>query len=140
MTPNDIDLVTRSFALVSRIAPQAAEIFYEKLFAADPSLRPMFRGDMTAQGRRLMTMLATAVRLLGDPDTLMPTLRILGARHVAYGVQDAHYDTVGQALIQTLQAGLGDAFTPPVRFAWLSVYAVISSTMKAAADDAVVVD
>jgi hemoglobin-like flavoprotein len=133
MTPQQISLVRTSFARVEPIAAQAATIFYNNLFAADPSLRALFRGDMATQGERLMTMIGAAVGLLDRPHALLPVLRSLGARHAGYGVRDAHYATVGGALIQTLEQGLGEAFTPEVREAWVALYGVVSRTMMEAA-------
>ena len=129
MTPQQIDLVRSSFALVQPIAPQAAEIFYTHLFAADPSLRPLFRGDMAHQGERLMGMIGSALTLLDRPAALGSVLHLLGSRHKGYGVQDKHYATVGGALIKTLEQGLGEAFTGEVRGAWVELYGVISRTM-----------
>ena len=126
-------LVKESFDLVEPIAPQAAELFYANLFALDPSLQQLFKSDMVAQGEKLMKMIGVAVSLLGEPQTLMPALQRLGRRHADYGVSDEHYDTVGTALLTTLQQGTGVAFTPEVREAWIDVYGVISRTMKEAA-------
>lgn len=133
MTPYQIQLVRTSFAQVEPIAAQAATIFYNNLFAADPSLRALFRGDMAAQGERLMTMIGAAVGLLERPHALLPVLRSLGARHAGYGVRDAHYATVGGALLLTLEQGLGDAFTTEVREAWTVLYGIVSRTMMEAA-------
>ena len=80
-----------------------------------------------------MQMIGAAVGKLGDLDTLVPILQGLGRRHVAYGVQDAHYDTVGAALLLTLSQGLGEGFTPAVRAAWTEVYGVMAKVMKDAA-------
>lgn len=129
MDRQKIDLVRNSFALVQPIAPQAAALFYDNLFEADPSLRALFRGDMKEQGERLMGMIGSALGLLERPDALMPALRGLGARHLRYAVQEHHYATVGGALIKTLGQGLGDAFKPEVRDAWIELYGVISRTM-----------
>lgn len=129
MNTTQAQLVRSSFALVKPIAPQAAALFYDNLFTADPSLRALFRGDMAHQGERLMSMIGSAVGLLDKPDVLMPVLRSLGARHAGYGVVDKHYATVGSALLLTLEQGLGDAFTAPVREAWATLYGVIASTM-----------
>jgi hemoglobin-like flavoprotein len=130
---HEIALVRRSFAQVEPIAPQAAALFYGHLFDADPALRPLFRGDMQAQGQKLMQMIAAAVSLLDKPAQLLPVLRQLGLRHGGYGVHDAHYASVGAALIKTLEQGLGEDFTPETRAAWLSVYGLISATMMEAA-------
>ncbi|MBT9457715.1 MAG: hemin receptor [Burkholderiaceae bacterium] len=136
MTPQQITQIRDSFALVQPMAEEVAALFYHHLFAADASLRPMFKGDMQQQGALLMTMLGAAVRILDRPDSLLPVLRSLGARHAHYGVQDAHYATVGAALIQTLTDGLGELFTDELRAAWLALYGVVSTTMMAAGKDA----
>ncbi|HJW11900.1 MAG TPA: globin family protein [Albitalea sp.] len=133
MTPHQITLVRDSFGLVQPIAPQAAALFYANLFDADPSLQTLFRGDMTQQGDRLMSMIGAAVGLLERPAALMPVLRSLGARHAGYGVRDEHYATVGGALLKTLKQGLGDAFTADVHDAWAALYGVVSRTMIEAA-------
>jgi hemoglobin-like flavoprotein len=132
MTPTHVALVRASFSQVATIAPQAAAIFYGQLFQRDPALRALFRGDMTTQGDRLMTMIGAAVGLLDHPDRLDSVLRDLGSRHTGYGVEPAHYDTVGAALLATLEVGLGSDFTPEVRDAWQTLYARISEVMQGA--------
>jgi len=133
MTPRQVELVQSSWASVEPIAEPAAEIFYSKLFALDPSLRPLFRGEMKEQGRKLMSMIAFAVRGLSRLDTLVPGVQALGRRHAGYGVRDKHYDTVATALLWTLNQGLGKAFTDEVREAWAEAYGVLATTMKDAA-------
>jgi nitric oxide dioxygenase len=133
MNAAQIDDVKRSFALVLPIADQAGMLFYTRLFEIDPSLRPLFKGDIEAQSRKLMQMIAVAVNGLDQLDTIVPAVQALGARHAGYGVTEAHYDTVAAALLWTLEQGLGDAFTPPVREAWTEVYLLLAGTMKAAA-------
>ena len=133
MTPRQIELVQSSWQLVVPVAEDAAQLFYVRLFSLDPSLKSMFRGDMTEQGKRLMAMIDFAVKALTRLDSLLPGLRALGERHGRYGVRDEHYDTVAEALLWTLQKGLGEAFTPEVKQAWVAAYGVLSSTMKDAA-------
>ena len=133
MTPRQVELVQASWASVDPIAEAAAEIFYSKLFALDPSLRAMFRGDMREQGRKLMSMIAFAVRGLSRLETLLPGVQALGRRHAGYGVRDKHYETVATALLWTLHQGLGKAFTDEVREAWATAYGVLATTMKDAA-------
>ncbi|MFL1011463.1 globin family protein [Flavisericum labens] len=132
MEQKTIALVQDSFEKVKPIAPTAAEIFYSKLFELDPKLKPLFPSGeeaMKTQGNKLMTMLAAAVAGLSNLDALIPVLQDLGKRHVAYKVEPSHYDTVGAALLGTLEAGLGDDFTPEVKGAWTSVYGTMSSVM-----------
>ncbi len=133
MSPEQKILVQSSFAKVAPIADQAADLFYDRLFTLDPSLRPLFKPDMREQKRALMGMLAVAVAGLDRLEELVPAVRKLGARHAGYGVKDEHYATVGSALIWTLEQGLGDDFTPETRDAWLAVYTVLAETMKDAA-------
>lgn len=115
------------------ISDQAAELFYNKLFELNPSLRQLFKGDMYEQGRKLMTMIKTAVASLDKLDTIVPAVQKLGQRHAGYGVIDTHYDTVGTALLWTLEQGLGRDFTAEARQAWTTVYGVLATTMKDAA-------
>lgn len=133
MTPNQIHLVQDSFAKVAPIATIAADLFYARLFEIDPSLKPLFKGDLKRQGAMLMSMIATAVRGLSDPDGLLPVLRNLGQRHAGYGVTDAHYATVATALVWTLEQGMGRDFTPQVREAWVAAYELMADTMMDAA-------
>jgi len=130
MDSNQIKLVQESFRKVVPIADTAATIFYARLFELDPSLRKMFKGDMKKQGMMLMSMLASAVRGLSDPNALIPVLSALGRRHGGYGVVDAHYTIVAEALLWTLEQGLGDDFTPEVRDAWVAAYSMMASVMQ----------
>jgi len=130
MNVQQVTLVRSTFAMVQPIASDAAALFYDNLFRADPSLRHLFKGDMAHQGQRLMGMIGSALQLLDRPAALLPVLRSLGARHAGYRVRDEHYDTVGAALIQTLEQGLGAAFTPEARAAWVDLYGVIARTMQ----------
>ena len=136
MTPEQIKLVQGTWSKVVPISDTASELFYGRLFTLDPSLRPLFKGDMKAQGRLLMTMIGTAVNGLSRLDKIVPAVQDLGRRHVKYGVKDQHYDTVATALIWTLGQGLGEGFTPEVKHAWVSAYTVLATTMKGAAAQA----
>jgi hemoglobin-like flavoprotein len=133
MTLNEKNLVQATFAQVAPIAAVAAELFYGRLFEIDPSLKPMFRGDMKEQGRKLMQMLAFSVHGLDRLQDILPAVEEMGRRHAGYGVQDEHYDTVGSALLWTLEKGLGDAFTPEVKSAWITVYTTLAGAMKSGA-------
>ena len=133
MTPEQAILVKNSWALVTPIADKAAELFYGKLFELDPALKPLFKGNMKQQGQKLISMITTAVYGLDTLEAIVPAVEKLGARHVEYGVKDKDYDTVGAALLWTLEAGLGDAYTPEVKQAWTEVYGILANTMKAAA-------
>jgi hemoglobin-like flavoprotein len=111
-TATQIALVQKTFAVIAPIADDAAVLFYRRLFEIDPRLQAMFKGDMTEQRKKLMQMLTAAVKGLDHLERLVPVVEDLGRRHAGYGVADEHYDTVGAALLWTLEKGLGDAFTP----------------------------
>lgn len=136
MHPVQIQLVQSSFARVEPIADVAATLFYARLFELDPSLRPMFRGNMAEQGKKLMTTLKVVVQGLTRLEALVPAVQALGRRHAGYGVSDEHYDTVAEALLWTLQQGLGEYFTPEVAAAWAAAYGTLADVMKAAAAEA----
>jgi len=133
MTPLQIISVQRTFALVVPIKEKAAELFYNRLFGIDPSTKTLFKGDMADQGRKLMSALSMVVAGLADLPRVLPAVQDLGSRHAGYGVQERHYDSVGAALLWTLEQGLGKEFTPEVREAWTEAYTTLASVMKAAA-------
>jgi methyl-accepting chemotaxis protein len=128
-TARQIELVQASFEKVAPIAEAAAEMFYSRLFQLDPTIKDLFKGDMKEQGGRLMAMIATAVAGLNDLDKLVPSVKMLGQRHTGYGVVDKHYDTVGEALLWTLEQGLGADFTPDVKEAWTAIYTLLAEVM-----------
>jgi nitric oxide dioxygenase len=134
-TMTQIELVQKTFAVVAPIADDVAALFYRRLFEIDPTLESMFPGNMADQRRKLMVMLTAAVKGLPRLDRLVPVLYDLGRRHADYGVDDRHYATVGEALLWTLEKGLGPAFTPDVKEAWTTVYGVLATTMKAGAEE-----
>ena len=83
-----------------------------------------------------MKTINIAVQALDYVEPLIPTLKEMGAAHAGYGVKDKDYNTVGSALLWTLEQGLGDEFTDEVKNAWGAVYDVLASTMKAGAAEA----
>jgi hemoglobin-like flavoprotein len=133
MTPAQRTLVQTTFGKVVPIADTAAALFYGRLFELDPSLRPLFKGDLAEQGRKLMQMIGVAVNGLDRLDLILPAVQQIGVRHAGYGVRDQHYDTVATALLWTLEQGLGSDFTPEVKDAWTAAYTVLAGTMKHAA-------
>jgi hemoglobin-like flavoprotein len=136
MTPEQISLVQGTWSKVVPISETAASMFYDRLFELDPSLRSLFKKDMTEQKKMVMSMIGTAVNGLSRLERIVPAVQDLGRRHAKYGVKIQHYETVGNALLWTLGQGLGEAFTPPVKDAWVEAYTTLASTMKDAAAQA----
>ncbi|MBW7941348.1 MAG: hemin receptor [Candidatus Kuenenia stuttgartiensis] len=133
MRPEQIELVRKTFAKIQPVSYKAAEMFYRHLFETDPSLRQLFKRDIKKQGRMLMQMIDFAVKGLDDPEIILPAIQALGKRHVGYGVKEEHYETVGNALLWTLEQGLGDAFTLEVKEAWSEAYKLLAGVMIEAA-------
>jgi hemoglobin-like flavoprotein len=133
VTPRQETLIRESWARVAPIADTAATIFYDRLFELDPSLRSMFsRTDMASQRRNLMQTLGVVVASVDRLDKIVPAVEALGRRHAGYGVQAAHFETVGQALLDTLGIGLGEGFTAEVRDAWATAYGILAGVMQSA--------
>jgi len=131
MHESHVTLVQESWEQVLPIADTAAQLFYQRLFELDPSLRQLFtQSDMAEQRKKLMQMITVAVRGLTRLDELAPAVEALGNRHAGYGVTDAHYDTVATALLWTLEQGLGEGFTPDVRDAWIETYTILATVMQ----------
>jgi len=134
MRPETERLVRQSWKQFEPVAESSARFFYEKLFELDPEAQRLFaRTDMEAQGRKVMRMFAEIVRTLDQPAELITEVADLGRRHVHYGVRDSQYDSVGTALLWTLERGLGPAFTPEVRNAWTEAYLLLSIILRRAA-------
>lgn len=133
MNHKQIELVQASWKKVLVISDAAATLFYTRLFALDPSLRPMFKGELQEQGRKLISMIGVAVNGLSRIETLVPVIEALGRRHAGYGVRTQHYLTVAEALIWTLEQGLGKDFTPETKQAWIEAYGLLATTMQAGA-------
>lgn len=134
LTPEEISLVRHTFQPVAEIRDQAAALFYTRLFELDPMLENLFEdADMAEQGKKLMATIGVVVGALDKIGEIIPTVRRLGAKHVEYGVKPEHYDTVGVALIDTLKKTLGDEFTSEAQAAWVKMYSLLATTMKAAA-------
>lgn len=133
MNNEEIRTLQKSYQLVEPISETAAALFYGRLFELDPSLRPMFKTDLKTQGEKLMSTIKLVVVGLDHPEKIIPAVQSLGKRHAGYGVQPQHYETVGAALLWTLEKGLGDAYTSEVDAAWKSAFALLSGLMLEAA-------
>jgi hemoglobin-like flavoprotein len=133
MSPEQIELVQRTWRSLMPIKDTAAELFYGKLFSLDPGVRALFTNDLKDQGRNLTAMISVAIAGLSRPEKIVIALRQLGRRHAAYGVQARHYELVATALLWMLETCLGEAFTPEVRSAWVAAYDLLAGTMQEAA-------
>jgi hemoglobin-like flavoprotein len=137
MTPARKKLVQATWAQVIPIADAAAAMFYARLFLIDPTIRPLFREtDMAQQRKKLMQLIGIAVTSLDRLDALVPMVADLSRRHAGYGVRDEHYDSVGAALLWTLEQGLGSAWNAETKAAWTEVYGLLSGVMRRAQREA----
>lgn len=133
MTPQQVALVQQSFGKVVPIAGTAADLFYGRLFEIAPQVKPLFKGDLAEQKKKLIAMLATVVNGLDKLDTILPAASKLAKNHVGYGVAAKDYQPVGAALLWTLEKDLGDAWTKDVSDAWVAAYTTLSGFMIAEA-------
>lgn len=134
MSPEDKQVLKRTWAMVAPISDAAAGLFYDRLFTLDPSLQRLFASaDMNEQRRKLMQAIAAVINGVDHLDALVPTLENLGRNHARYGVTDRHYETVGAALLWTLEHGLKDAWTPAAQSAWTAAYTTVATVMRGAA-------
>ena len=129
MSPDQVELVQRTWRSLMPVKDTAAELFYGKLFSLDPAVRGLFKNDLVDQGRNLTAMISVAVGALSKPERIRLAVRQLGERHVAYGVERRHYDLVGISLLWMLEKCLGEAFTPDVKAAWWTTYAFLAEEM-----------
>jgi nitric oxide dioxygenase len=140
ITSQQIELVQASFQRVLPIADIAGELLYGRVFALAPETRALFGEDIRPQARRLMAAVKVAVDGLENLEKVAPFLIKLGARHVRYGVRPEHFDVGGEALLWTLERGLGEAFTPDVRAAWVEAWNLVAGAMLTGMRDAEMAD
>ncbi len=135
MDPNQINRVRDSFVQILLDPDPAARLFYDRLFELAPDTRPLFRNDMTEQGRQLIEALAKIVTGLSSLDAMLPGLCKLAERHVGYGVEDRHYAIVGDALVHMVTVHGGPAIDSATVQAWKTAYALVADVMIAAGKD-----
>ncbi len=131
-TPPQIQLVRDSFRKINAPASGTGKTFYDTLFQLNPDARGLFSTDIAIQSRKLMDMLAVIVQSLDESERLRAIFQGMGERHRGYGVTEDQYDDVGAALLKTLHAALGEAFTEELEAAWANVYADLAENMIAA--------
>ena len=130
MTTKQIDLVKTSWAIVATIDPvTVGGLFYNRLFEIAPQLRPMFRNPVPEQSKKLLAMIHYVISKLDKLEDILDEVAKLAKRHVSYGVKPDHYSVVGEALLWTLEKGLGEKWNHEVREAWTICYQVLSSAM-----------
>ena len=135
MDANSIELVQSSFQKVEPIADQAAAMFYDRLFEIAPDVKSLFTNDMPSQGRMLMAMIGAAVKGLDQLESIVPVVEKLGRNHSGYGVKPEHYQPVAEALLWTLERGLGDEWNEDLAAAWTEAYTLLATTMLEAAGE-----
>ena len=136
MSPEQVHLIRKSFAELSRHEHIAALVFYRRLFEIDPNLQRLFKGDIEEQSKKLLEMLGVLIAMLERPLGLELELKAMGLRHAGYGVKDEHYAMVGRALLDMLAETLDPGFTPEVREAWTALYGAVETVMKLGAAEA----
>ena len=135
--PLDLTALETSFDLIAPRGDELVDTFYARLFAAAPAVRPLFDGiDLQRQKTMLLGALVLLRKSLRNLDPIVPKLREMGARHVAYGAEPAHYPVVGEVLIGAMAKVAGDAWEPRFAQAWETAFSVIAGAMIAGAADA----
>ena len=130
----DVETLEKSFDLVAPKGDELMRTFYDNLFEAAPSVRPLFADvDMERQRQALLNMLLVLRESLRDLDDIVPDLEELGARHVDYRAKPEHYPVVGEVLIGTMADIAGDAWKPEYTSAWQEAYQVVQDVMLSGA-------
>ncbi|MEO0819869.1 MAG: globin domain-containing protein [Pseudomonadota bacterium] len=137
LPPQTIRALRESWERVEREPDRAAALFYERLFALDPATAPFFaETEMEGQRAKFIATLRSVVEALDEMSDVQPLLRELGVQHAGYGVRPEHYDSVGSALIWSIERLMGPDCTPEIRAAWTLAYALVAGAMRAAGDKA----
>ncbi|MBL7757371.1 MAG: hypothetical protein JNL59_08255 [Chitinophagaceae bacterium] len=135
MTQQEITIIRKTWKIFRSINPDiVGDAFYSKLFADAPAVRRMFPAEMNAQYKKLVDMLSGIVANLDDISVLSEDIAAMARRHTEYGVRPGHYKVVGNALLWTLQQGLGTDWNPAVELAWRKCYQQLADAMIAAGE------
>lgn len=137
MTPEQINLVQKSWRKAFPCAIKVGESFYNRLFEIDPELKPLFKKPMHRQIKKLFSTLNLIVKGLNDLEAFIPIINHLAVMHIGYGVRESDYAKVGAALLWSLEKNLGEDFTAPTKDAWITAYTILSSAMIRAANEAI---
>ena len=133
----DLDALETSFDLVAPRGDELMDVFYSGLFAAAPAVKPLFAGtDLARQKTMLLGTLVLLRKSLRNLEAIVPKLRELGARHVAYGAQPEHYPVVGAVLIASMEEIAGPAWTEEFGRAWCEAFSVVAAAMIEGAEEA----
>ena len=131
----DISALETSFDHIAPRGDQLVDLFYSRLFAVAPHVKPLFADtDLKRQKAMLLAALILLRKSLRDLDSVTPTLRDMGARHVRYGAQPQHYPVVGEVLIASMAQVAGEAWTPEYQQAWTEAFAVVAGVMLEGAE------
>jgi hemoglobin-like flavoprotein len=133
MTPEQIDLVRRSFDAIWPVRRKLANRFYSRFFELAPDARRLFPDDLERQHLKLMDMIAAIVGALEQRELFQSLIKHAGRQHAQFGVQLSHYDAFRDALVSSLSEQFGPAFTPELRDAWLTLYSAVQREMLRAA-------
>jgi methyl-accepting chemotaxis protein len=126
----NLEALETSFDLVAPRGDELMDVFYARLFAAAPAVKPLFAGtDLKKQKTMLLGTLVLLRKSLRDLDPIVPKLRELGARHVAYGARPEHYPVVGEVLIASMAEIAGEAWRPEYERAWGEAFAIVAGAM-----------
>jgi len=129
MEQHKIELIKKSWAYVITNVSEAGNLFYGKLFEKAPEIRTLFKGDIKEQAKKLVAMVSLIVSKADKLDDLQEQIKYLAIRHENYQAQPKYYPIVGDALIETLQEGLGNKWTVEHKTAWIEIYSILSKTM-----------
>jgi hemoglobin-like flavoprotein len=129
MTDLKILAVKNTWSYIIFQAEEVGQLFYNKLFELDPSLRQLFRGNIEQQGKKLMDMLTMIISRLQRLEDIEKEVKALGHRHVGYGTKPEHYQSVGKALLWALENSLEEQWNEETRQAWTEAYNVMANTM-----------
>ena len=89
MTNYQIQLVKESWISIGSLDPiMVGDLFYGRLFQACPDVKPMFRGNMPEQSKKLLHILTYVINKLNRLDDIIHEVKTLARRHVNYGVRE----------------------------------------------------
>ncbi|KAG0579634.1 hypothetical protein M758_4G111400 [Ceratodon purpureus] len=140
-----VQLVKQSWAILSKDAQANAVAFFKNVFEIAPAAKGFFyfmqdtsvpfeqNPKLKSHALQVFRLTGDAAAQLGDKgayEILESRLHKLAAKHLSKGVQDAHFEVVKEALLQTIEEGLPELWSPALKSAWADAYDALATILK----------
>jgi len=131
LSPNTIKTVKATIPVLKKHADAISITMYDILFYKHPETIKLFKGSPDNQPKILAAAVSVYAKNIDNIDALQGTVAKMSSAHVRTNVRPEHYPMVGESLINSMKAVLGDAATPEIIEAWTEAYFYLTDILIA---------